>query len=64
MEDFVIAAVVVSDSADNIIGAATHKFFFTDVGLGEATAALLTTPLAATYCLTSFILEGILSWLY
>jgi hypothetical protein len=58
-EDFAVAAVVVSDSTGNIISAATQKFFFTDVGMGEAAAAaLLTTRLAAACGVTSFVMEG------
>jgi hypothetical protein len=53
-EDF----AVVSDSTGNIISAATQKFFFTDVGMGEDVAALLTTRLAAACGVTSFVLEG------
>jgi hypothetical protein len=57
MEDFAIATAVVSDSTGNIIGAATQKFFFTDVGMGEAAAALLTTRLVAACGVTSFVLK-------
>jgi hypothetical protein len=57
-EDFAVAAVVISDSTGNIISAATQKFFFTDVGMGEAAAALLTTRLAAACGVTSFVMEG------
>jgi hypothetical protein len=56
--DFVVATAVVSDSTGNIIGATTQKFFFTDVGMGEATAVLLTTRLAAACGVTSFVLEA------
>jgi hypothetical protein len=40
-EDIIVVATVVNDSTGNIIGAATQKFFFADVGLGEAAGWLL-----------------------
>jgi uncharacterized membrane protein len=51
-----IAAAVINNSTSNIIGVATQKLFFTNVGMGEAVAALLTTWLAATCGVTSFSL--------
>jgi uncharacterized membrane protein len=57
-ENFAVATAVINNSTGNIIGVATQKLFFTNVGMGEAAAALLTTWLAATCGVTSFALEG------
>jgi exonuclease III len=57
-ENFAVAAAVISDTAGNIILAATQKLHSTDVLLGEASAALLTTRLAASTGYDCFALEG------
>jgi hypothetical protein len=48
---------VISDSFKHIVLVATQKLHSTDVLLGEATAALLTTRLASTTNFRSFDLE-------
>jgi hypothetical protein len=57
-DNFAVAAAVISDTAGNIILAATQKLHSTDVLLGEASAALLTTRLAASTGYGCFALEG------
>jgi hypothetical protein len=56
--DFAMVVTVVSDSNDNIIGAATKKILTKDVTLGEAQATLLAVHIAASCGAYSLILEG------
>jgi hypothetical protein len=52
-----VATTVVSDASRNIILAVTQKLQFTNVLLGEASAALLTTRLATSTSYGCFALE-------
>jgi hypothetical protein len=57
-DSFAVTAVVISDSSGNIIMAATQRLHFTDILVGEASAALLTYRLALSLGYDHFIIEG------
>ena len=56
--NFAVAAAVISNSFGDIILAATQRLSSTDVLMGEAFAALLTSLLVASASATHFLLEG------
>jgi hypothetical protein len=56
--NFAVAAAVFSDHLGEIIYARTQKLFSSDVLLGEASAALLASRLAASSGFSNFTLEG------
>jgi hypothetical protein len=53
-----VAATVISDSYGEVVLAATKRLLSTDVLVGEAAAALLSTRLAASAGVGHFLLEG------
>ena len=57
-ENFAMAATVISNSSGDIILAATQRLSSIDVLMGEASAALLTSRLAASTSAIHFLLEG------
>jgi hypothetical protein len=57
-DNFDVAAAVISNSDGKIILAVTQKLSNIDVLIGEASAALLITRLAASVGIENFLLEG------
>jgi hypothetical protein len=57
-ENFAVAVAVICDSSGEVILAATKRLSSTDVLMGEASTALLSSQLAASVGVRHFLLEG------